>query len=372
MWTTARRIATLPAVLTVLSTACTASDNPITAASRSQTSSPAGSPSPERASSSPGPSGTATPTPLVSPSESEEGDIPVAVLTLEDTNQLAIVGPSQDSPCPTDRTACAPLQELRRMPVAAGPHNLAASGSTVLATHPAAGTVTRLDLATDEVVAEPVGYEPHDVAFSPDGAVAYVSDEGGRRLLVLDPISLATRAEVALPAQPHDLAVDDGDVWVTLDDREELARVRDGRVELIPTGRSPHDLIFDAAGRLWFSNWNSAELTILDPQTGGVSPAPMGDSQPHHFALAADGTVWMSDNEAGEVVAFSPTGPVAAEVGAAPHHLSSFGAGVVVAVSGAGQAVVVEAGRVAGRIPLDQGLHDVVVTQVARTFDVGG
>ncbi len=262
------------------------------------------------------------------------------------------------------RTGSGPLVRVRSYRVPAGPHNLAAHGSVLIVTHPRGGRVTRIDVATGEVRSAAAGTEPHDVKFAGDGRRAFVADEAGRRVLVLDPDTLETRRTLPMPGRPHDLVVDGDDLWVTLGRRSELARVRGSEVRLFPTGMRPHDLLRDANGRLWFSNWNSRALGIFDPASGKTSRAPRGVAEPHHFALAADGTVWVSDNGGASVVGFRPGGgTVRIGVGAAPHHMAFLDGRLVVAVSGSGEAVVVEGGKVVDRLPLSRGLHGAAAVQ---------
>lgn len=219
------------------------------------------------------------------------------------------------------RTGSGPLVLVRAYRVPATAHNVAAYGSVVLVTHPRAGKVTRIDVTTGEVRSAAAGTEPHDVKFADDGAQVFVADEAGRRILVLDANSLETVRTLPMPGHPHDLAVDGDALRVTLAGRSGLT-LPGREVRLFPTGMRPHDLLLDANGRLWFSNWNSRALGIFDPASGRTSRAPPGVAEPHHLAF--------------------------------------LGEQLVVAVSGAGEAVVVEGNAVVGRVPLSRGLHGAV------------
>lgn len=299
-------------------------------------------------------------------------ETPYAVVAWESGRSLVVIesAAGEGAGCPERpdpiAAACGILAEVGRVQLADPPHNLATSGSLVFATQPSTGGVTRLDLSTGEVTTVAVGAEPHDVDFSEDGTRLFVTDEAGRQLIEIDPVTLDQVGEVALPGPGHDSVVtDDGDIWTTLVGRDELAFITGAAVRLLPTGSSPHDVLVDAAGMVWFSNWGSAGLNVIDPEMGTTTSAPAGVIEPHHFALDADGRVWVSDNGGDSVVAFTPGGPVATIVGLTPHHLALLGDVMVVAVSGSGEIVGVADQRVVSRLPVGTGLHGVAVGEAA-------
>lgn len=144
--------------------------------------------------------------------------------------------------------------------------------------------------------------EPHDIVLSPDGRYLYVSDNGNDRIAVLDPQSLSL-----------------------------LGTFGGGEVG------APHDVVFDAAGRLLVSDTDNSRVaiysvdgasgTLVDElrgdfsRTEGVAVHPNGRiyvtgassdnivafengkqvakadgfSSPHDVEIAADGTVWVAD-----------------------------------------------------------------------------
>lgn len=289
------------------------------------------------------------------PSESKQ----YAVIAEERSGRLAVI----DATATCSGNVACDVDPVLRIDLTEGPHNLVGVGSVVYATHPSAGSVSRIDIAIEAVSNASVGSEPHDVAYDPYSETLYVADEEGRRLLSLDPNTLSVIDEVELPARPHVLAVADDAVWITLVGRDELARVAEGDVDLFSTGGSPHSLIVDRDGLIWFSNWNSEVLNLFDPSTGTTVRAPSGATQPHHFAVGQDGVVWVSDNAGGAVIGFGPEA-VTTSVGSTPHHLSFVETTLVVAVSGTGQAVMVRNGEVAARSQLTEGLHGVAVVAI--------
>ncbi len=279
------------------------------------------------------------------------------VVAEEDSRRLAVIEPV--AACPTGE--CAASVRVR-FDLPHRPHNLASAGSVVFATHPAAGALSRVDVASGEATTIPLGVEPHDVKYDPVTDRVLVADEAGRHLFYLDPVDLSILQTIDLPAQPHDLYVGGDAVWVTLLGRAELARVSSEGMALVAVGGAPHDLVVAGDGRIWFSNWNSSVLSVFDPATSQTERAPAGVSEPHHFAIDARGAVWVSDNGGSAIVGF--TDPLASvEVGPVPHHLAFAGEALMVAVSGSGEAVQVAGGEVVARTTLSPGLHGVTVVQ---------
>lgn len=291
--------------------------------------------------------------------QAQSGSTQYAVIAEERSRRLAVV----DATATCSGNVSCDVDPVLRIDLAEAPHNLVGVGSIVYATHPSAGSVSRIDIGSGAVGTARVGNEPHDVAYDPYSKTLYVADEEGRRLLSLDPETLTVIDEVDLPARPHVLAVADDAVWITLVGRDELARVIEGDVVLFSTGGSPHSLIVDRDGLIWFSNWNSEVLNLFDPSAGTTVRVPSAATQPHHFAVGPDGVVWVSDNAGGSVIGFASEA-VTTSVGSTPHHLSFVETTLVVAVSGTGQAVMIRNGEVAAMSQLTEGLHGVAVVTV--------
>ena len=150
-----------------------------------------------------------------------------AVVAEERQHRLAVLDPAD--PCMSQENPCS-LSPLSAIELPASPHNLTAHGSVVFATHPRAGAVSRVDIATGEVTTVVVGVEPHDVKFSTIDALLYVTDEEGRRLLTLDPETLDIVGVHDLPARPHDLAIAGEAIWITMIGSDELGRIIGGKL----------------------------------------------------------------------------------------------------------------------------------------------
>lgn len=288
------------------------------------------------------------------------------VIAEENARRIAVVDATEL--CRGDSGVC-DLVPVRSIELAERPHNLTAIGAIVYATHPASGTVSRIDVATGDVLTVSVGTEPHDIKPADEVGFLIVADEKGRKLLRIDAETLAVAQTIEMPGEPHDMVVDGGTLWVTLIGRSELVKVVGGDVELFTTGGSPHDLVVARDGKIWFSNWGSDRLGIFDPDSGIVPDALVGVGEPQHFAVDPVGSVWISDIAAGAVVGFVGERPTVVQVGASPHHVAFIGNTLVVAVSGTGEAVFVEGGQVVARARLSEGLHGVAIVELAGPLD---
>lgn len=304
----------------------------------------------------PEPGSTSTTSTTLGPAQS----FAYAVVAEERGRRLTVIDAA--NPCLSRENPCT-LSPLFAVELPASPHNLTARGSVVFTTHPTAGMISRVDIATREVTTVAVGVEPHDVKFSTVDALLYVSDEEGRRLLTLEPETLEIVQVRDLPARPHDLAIAGDAIWVTMIGTDDLARITGETLELFPTGKRPHDLIVDTDGLVWFSNWGTSELSVFDPTDGTTARAPAGVVAPHHFAIGPTGELWVSDNGGSAIVRFGPPS-ASVRVGPVPHHLALAGDIVVVAVSGLGQAVFVRNDSIVGTAMLTRGLHGVAIVHL--------
>lgn len=276
------------------------------------------------------------------------------LVALERANRVAIL------------TSTPRWRVLRRVRVPAGPHNLTASRALGVAavTSPPAGRVTILDASGRVVASASVPGYPHDAVFAPSRL--WVAAENGRRLVALGPRSGRTITAVRTSGPPHDLAVspDGRRLWVTIDgsDAVEIRDARSGRLlKRAVLGGAPHDLAFAPGGkRVWLSNVRSGRLTVATAAGRPIGGLTAG-TEPHHFAFGL-GRLWASDNGGGSLVRIAPGSRRVlgrTPVGATPHHVVVAQDQVLVAVNGTGRlAVVRRSGRVAYKVPLGAGPHD--------------
>jgi len=206
-----------------------------------------------------------------------------------------------------------------------------ASAGTVVVVNKGAASATLLDRATGRVVATlPTGQGPHEVATSPDGAIAVVTNYGvrgapGRSLTVLDLKERRVEKTIHLGKyrRPHGVAfLPDGRVAVTAEGNQALIVVdlKKGEVaQEVPTAQMvSHMVALGPKGeRAYVANIYSGSLTAIDLKEGrrleslatgkgaeGVCVSPDGSTV--WVSNRADGTVSVVDAEKLEVVASLP------------------------------------------------------------------
>jgi virginiamycin B lyase len=75
----------------------------------------------------------------------------------------------------------------------------------------------------------------------------------------------------------------------------------------VPAGSRPHDVAPAADGGVWYTAQNLGELGWLDPETGETRHIDLGDgSRPHGVIVADDGTPWITDGGLNSIVSVDP------------------------------------------------------------------
>jgi outer membrane protein assembly factor BamB len=243
-----------------------------------------------------------------------------------------------------------------RVPLAAGPVDLAVVDGRVWTTVPDLDRVLVVDPDSRRVVARyVVGRTPLRLAREPRGVwvsefragtVALLARRGGRVL-----------QRVRVGDQPEGLAYADGALWVVLQADAQLARVEGGRitrrVDLPPEPR----LVTAGAGALWATSFLGGTVTRVVPRSGGgrsfrVCAGPQG-------VLVAGGRVWVACTTEGLVVSLdATTGRIRTRTKLpAPDGLAALGDGRVGVALQEGPALAVldaETGRVLRRGAVDR------------------
>lgn len=189
----------------------------------------------------------------------------------------------------------------------------APSGDLVVVANKQAASVTVLDAATGRAVATlPVGQGPHEVAASPDGRWAVVTNYGAQApgsslsVIDLDRLQVVRTIDLGEYRRPHGIAFLPGGmrVAVTSEASQNVVIVDAGAgtvARAIPTGqRGSHMLAVSPDGRrIYTANIPSGTVSVLDVEAGTL----LRTSEPiarvtEGIALSPDGRrLWIGSNE---------------------------------------------------------------------------
>ncbi len=184
--------------------------------------------------------------------------------------------------------------------------------AVVLAAFLAATPVAAFEL--EFVIASPQLYgKPHDLVLSPAGDLLYVADNESDRVAVLDPASLALVGSFGAGelSAPHDVVFDaQGRLLVadTGNSRIAIYRVADGAAELIDalsgSIRRPEGVAAHPNGRVYATGAATGNIEAFE--AGKAVGQAAGLSSPHDVAVAADGTLWVADSGNDRLLRMSP------------------------------------------------------------------
>lgn len=211
----------------------------------------------------------------------------------------------------------------------------AQDGGVLLVVNKSESTLSFIDTASGAEVAEvETGYAPHEVAVSPDGRWAYVTDYGtgpepGTTVTIVD---VAARARVGAidlgrHTRPHGIAVtDDGALWVTTEGSAHVLKLDPATRTVVmaaETGQQvTHMVVAAGADRVYTANIGSGTVTAVDAATGEVLTHIETGAGAEGIALAPDGDhVYVTNRSAGtlsRIAVASNTVTGALEVGAFP------------------------------------------------------
>lgn len=161
------------------------------------------------------------------------------------------------------------------------------------------------------VATVPVGANPYAVALSPDGARAYVVNEGSNSVSVVATATDTVTATVAVGASPVDVAVSpDGSRAYVTNAGSDSVSVLDTATETVTStistsgwGQFLYGVAVSPDGRTLYATLaHSGSVVVIDAATGTVTGAVTVGGEPLSVAFSPDGgTVYISDYEGGSV-----------------------------------------------------------------------
>ena len=172
------------------------------------------------------------------------------------------------------------------------------SGEVVAAVNPDSGSVTFVDAARLEVIAEvPVGADPRTVAFGPDGKAAFVANHGSGTVSKVDVAQRTATAEWPAGAAPYGVIASGDAVYVsdlTIGVVTVLDAVGGHILDRVEVGPLPAGLALTEAAEplLLVTHLLSAELTAIIPRSREVAwtlPSGVGANLSQSLVVTPDG-----------------------------------------------------------------------------------
>jgi DNA-binding beta-propeller fold protein YncE len=144
--------------------------------------------------------------------------------------------------------------------------------------------------------------QPHDITLSPDRRYLYVADNNNDRIAVLDPSSLALLGSFAEGevSEPHDVVFDAAGRLLVADTGNsrvaifQVAGVKGKFVgEISGEFSRPEGVAVHPNGWVYVTGAGSSNIVAIN--NGQLMASAGGLSAPHDVAVAADGSLWIAD-----------------------------------------------------------------------------
>jgi YVTN family beta-propeller protein len=192
---------------------------------------------------------------------------PKAYVGLFGDNAVAVIDTSTD-------------QVLRTIAVPAGPHGIVITpdGARVYVSSDGDSVVSVIDTASDAIVDTiQVGQTPHGLAITPDGREVLVAGFGASQVSIIDTATDLVTAQLPVP-NPHNIAISPGGrlAYVVAQAPGETALAildlaTNTQTGTVPLDKMPRALNFSPDGtQLYFTLAGSDAVQVLDPTTNQV------------------------------------------------------------------------------------------------------
>ncbi|MEK8029773.1 cytochrome b/b6 domain-containing protein [Ideonella sp. DXS29W] len=159
------------------------------------------------------------------------------------------------------------------------------------------GTLSVIDVATDQVVAEiAAGKKPRGTVITVDGQRAFVSDQPNNRLVIVDLAKRQASGEVALGESPEGVGLSPDGRWaaVAIEESNDVAFVDTASNKLAyvvkVSGKNPEHAVFSPDGKLVFVSAEEGEaVNVIDmAKRQDVARIPVG-ARPRGIGFSPDG-----------------------------------------------------------------------------------
>ena len=166
-----------------------------------------------------------------------------------------------------------------------------------------AGTLTRIDPATNATSTINVGNDPVAVAVSPADGSIWVANSGDGTVSRVSPENNSVVAKYQVGTGPSALVASSGAVWVanTLSASVSRIDIASGDVRSFSVGSEPAG-IAAGAGSIWVADQGDGTVYRLDQQTGAVIAGPIALANGLVGIAFGDGAAWVVNSTAGTLV----------------------------------------------------------------------
>ena len=186
-----------------------------------------------------------------------------------------------------------------------------APAQTLLVLNRADSNAALVDLTTYQVTARlPLGKNPHEVAISPDGRLAYAGSYGGNTVTVLDLERLAVKARFELGSRTnlHGIWVsrNGSRIWVTAEVQQSVLELDAETGEIVRAWKTNQETSHMLTGtpddkKIYVANVGSGTVTVFDRETDATKTIATGAGA-EGIEVSPDGReVWVSNNQANTV-----------------------------------------------------------------------
>jgi DNA-binding beta-propeller fold protein YncE len=226
----------------------------------------------------------------------------VALVTAEQQNELVAVELSSG-------------KVVRRVSLPADPQNVAVTWRATVVVSTSAGAVTVLDqLGRVRKVFRGLD-DPHIVAASRGGNVAYVTADGSGELIVIDLVSRRIVGRAFVGKGAHHMALKPGGrrLWVALGEHASTIAIVDVSRPAKPLllrhfspGFIAHDLTFSPDGlKVWITSGAGDLVHVLNAGTGKQVLAVRAGSAPQHVAFGG-GSAFVTSGYSSRIIRVNP------------------------------------------------------------------